>query len=301
MMANSVGKGFPTTNLQVGHVFCDVDDATLWQFLGGIPTSVASWILIGGCVNEQPDTSQWGLAQAGAVWFHTAYREYYGWNGSTITPLAIGQGINAYNFRRRVVYQDDFIGGSQTAGFIGAIGFNGTGTLTVRSGEAERPGIFRIDTGAVSGTAARLILLQTSFAFSAIEDHSLLWVARPNNIDGNTSLRFGCGNSGVGNPPGDGFYFEKLDGDTTWFTVTRASSVETRVNTNIPITISFADFLYRRTATKVEFYINGTLVNTHTTTLTTVPVTPLAFVINSAAAAKTADIDYFEFVSSVTR
>lgn len=32
-MANSVGKGFPTTNLQVGHIFCDIDDLTLWQYL----------------------------------------------------------------------------------------------------------------------------------------------------------------------------------------------------------------------------------------------------------------------------
>lgn len=39
-MADSVGSGFPTTGIQVGHIFCDLDERSLWKYIGGIPFSV---------------------------------------------------------------------------------------------------------------------------------------------------------------------------------------------------------------------------------------------------------------------
>ena len=66
-MADSVGAGFPSTGIQKGHLFHDLDNSTLWVFLGGTsPQSVANWKLLDGVVTAQPDTSLWGLSQAGA-------------------------------------------------------------------------------------------------------------------------------------------------------------------------------------------------------------------------------------------
>lgn len=300
-MTNSVGKGFPSTQLQFGHVFCDIDDNTLWKYIGGPPTLASSWVLIGGSVVEQPETSLWGIAQIGAMWFNSSFREYYGWDGVQIVPIALGQGMNLYNPRRTFTLQEDFLGGSQTTGFIGTLGWNGAGTLTVQSSPRDRPGIFRIDTSAVSGTVARLNAI-SSAAFDCRETHTILWVARPNNTDGNTTIRIGAANGVAANPPDNGIYFEKLDADTTWFAVSRAATVETRTNTNIPVAVSFGDFRYKRTSLGIEFSINNVVVVTHG--LTTAPaglISPYVFVINSAAAAKTLDVDYFEMASTVTR
>lgn len=300
-MVNSVGSGFPSTQLQFGHVFCDIDDKTLWKYTGGPPTLSSSWLLIGGSVATQPDTTLWGIAQAGAMWFNSSFREYYGWDGVQIVPLALGQAINNYNYRRTFTLQDDFLGGSQATGFIGVLGWNGAGTLTVQAGLRQRPGIFRVDTGAVSGTQARLNGIASTI-FNAREIGKILWVIRPNNIDANTTIRIGAGNAVSANPPNNGIYFEKLDADTNWFCVSRAATIETRTPTNVPITVTFTDFQYKLIGTGVEFYINNVLVSTHD--LTTVPsvfIGPFMFIINSAAAAKTLDVDYFEMASTVTR
>lgn len=300
-MTNSVGSGFPSTQLQFGHVFCDIDDKTLWKYIGGPPTLSSSWILIGGSVATQPDTTLWGIAQAGAMWFNSSFSEYYGWDGVQIVPLALGQAINNYNFRRTFTLQEDFLGGSQSTGFIGVLGWNGAGTLTVQAGLRERPGIFRIDTGAVSGTQARLNLI-SSTNFNRGVSHAVTWVVRPNNIDANTTIRVGVANGVSANPPNDGMYFEKLDADTTWFCVVRvASSGPARIDTGIPVAVTFNDMKYTYDGSVVRFYINNNLVASETIALPNSLVCPFMFIINSAAAAKTMDVDYFEMASAVTR
>lgn len=42
-MADSVGIGFPRKGMQLGHLFYDYDDNTLYMFLGGDPTDANQW------------------------------------------------------------------------------------------------------------------------------------------------------------------------------------------------------------------------------------------------------------------
>lgn len=298
-MANSVGKGFPTTNLQYGHLFADVDDNTLWKFIGGDPRLATSWVLIHGNVNTQPDVASWGLNQAGALWFYQPEKTYYGWNGTELVPIAFSGSPGLYNYQIMFTMQDEFITGLPAAAKIGALGWVTAGTVTVQSSEASAPGIYRFSTGVVSGTVCRLSTHQSS-AFNPLKKHRIRWVARLNTIDANTTIRLGSGSSVAGNPPNNGIYFEKLDADTNWFCVLRSGvSNIFRVDSGVPITAAFTDFTYDSdpTAQTLKFYINGALVvDGVQTTPPTAFIAPFGFIINSAAADKSFDVDYFQMI-----
>ena len=208
--------------------------------------------------------------------------------GSDMTPLP----SPLYPYRATMQLQDDFITGNGS-GAWGVLGWTSAGTLTIQGSEANRPGILRIDTGAVSGTQAR-ISFSNSGAIDPASNHSDLWTARLNTNDANTTLRIGQGNSVAASPPGNGIYFEKLDADTNWFCVTRAAAVQTRNDSGVAVNTNFNTFFISRNSSGVAFYINGALVCSHSTNIPTQFISPFAFIINSAAAAKTVDIDYFE-------
>jgi hypothetical protein len=200
---------------------------------------------------------------------------------------------SGYRYRTRVFLQDDFLTGAASSGSIGVLGWGSSGTVTTQAGVADLPGLYRFDTGAVSATNARLNFA-TSSAFVASELHRITWITRLNTNDANTTVRYGAGNSVALSPPANGIYFEKLDGDTNWFCVTRAAAAETRTNSGIAVDTGFHTFYYERYAASVRFWIDGVLVAENVLTLPTGAVSPFAFIINSAAAAKTFDVDYFQ-------
>ena len=300
-MADSIGKGFPRSNLQIGHTFCDIDDGTLWKYIGGPTDVVSSWVLIGGQLSEQPDTTLWGANQAGATWFYVPERTYYGWDGSQLVSMAFGTGMTLYNYKMTFSSQDDFLTGSQSSGSIGSLSWLSSGTITVQGSNGSYIGRYQLDTGAVSGTMAR-ITFASSANFASTKIHNMTWSIQFGSIDANTTIRIGAVNGIAANPPDFGIFFEKLDGDTTLFCVARTSAVETRVNTGYTlIANNTAILLYKRFSDRVEYYINGQLVATITTNVPSALISPIASIINSAAAAKTVIVDYFEMTSEVTR
>lgn len=204
-----------------------------------------------------------------------------------------------------VIIQEEFLSGTTTSGTIGAYGFAvGGGTISGIASIANRPGIYQLDTSAVSGTIARLVLyLASASVLQSNVPHDVLWISRLNNNDANTTVRIGSANNTSTNPPVDGIYFEKLDGDTNWFCVTRSASVETRTDSTIAVTTNFVKFYYRRAAAGVDFKIDDVAVcGTQTTNLTAVTFVPLVQIVNSAAAAKTIDTDYFQMkYTGITR
>jgi hypothetical protein len=80
-MADSVGSGFPSTGINKGHTFYDLDEESLWEYINGIPRLVSSWKLLSGRFSSDPDTSTWGTAQAGATWFNISSRLVKVWSG----------------------------------------------------------------------------------------------------------------------------------------------------------------------------------------------------------------------------
>lgn len=204
-----------------------------------------------------------------------------------------------------VIVQEEFISGGTTSGTVGTLGFGVVASaVTGQPGIANRPGIMRIDTGAVSGTVARLVLYPASAsAISPSVPQEVLWITRLNNNDANTTVRIGSF-AGVGaNPPDDGIYIEKLDADTNWFCITRIATVQTRTDSSVAVTTNFTKLFYRRNSTGVTFSIDGVDVcGTHTTNIPTVQTDPAVQIVNSAAAAKTLDMDYFQMkYTGITR
>ncbi len=195
------------------------------------------------------------------------------------------------------VLEDEFLHGSVTSGQIGSLGWAGAGTITTQGGGTGVPGFYRFDTGASSGTAAR-INMAVSGSFDPAARHACRWRIRLNTNDANTTMRIGAANSVAGAPPNNGIYFEKLDADTTWFAVTRLASVETRFNTLISVDTSFHSFEYVRDGSGVLFLIDNVPVGTQTLTIPTTVIAQYAYIINSAAASKTFDVDKARFLMS---
>lgn len=198
-----------------------------------------------------------------------------------------------YPYRNSLEIQDDFMTGTTGSGSIGSIGFSSSGTITTVAGTANRPGVYRADTTAVSGTLARFSGPQSNLFLPAAA-HSVLWVVQLNTNDANTTVRIGAQNSTALSPPDHGIYFEKLDGDTNWFCITRAATVETRTDSTIAVNTSFNTFAYNRNSSGVAFFINNVQVCSHTATIPTSALSPDAMIVNSTVAAKTFDVDYFQ-------
>jgi hypothetical protein len=207
-----------------------------------------------------------------------------------------------YETATETFLQDDFLSGTATSGSVGTLGWSSAGTISVQSSGTNRLGFYRIDTGATQAVQARVHL-----AVSALLDPSrytaLAFHIRLNTNDANTTIRIGAANGVSSDPPLHGVYFEKLDGDMNWFCTTRTAGVQTRTDSGVAINTSFNTFAYVRSTLGVTFLINGVPVVVNQAD--NVPVTyvcPFAWIINSAAAAKTFDIDAFQLhVSGLTR
>lgn len=295
-MAGSIGKGFPTSNIQIGHVFCDSDDLTYWKFLGGDPRLVTSWVLVHGVVQTQPDTSLWGLPQGGAFWFYAPEQTYYGWDGRQLVRIAFVGSESLYDYRYMAMWQEDFLTGGNSSNVVGWLGFSsGAGTIVGQSSETNRPGIFRLGSTAAAGTIGRL-----TFNLAAIiifpSNFELIWIVRLNDIDTDTTTRVGLSGSPATNPPTDGQYFEKLTGDTNWFCVSFESGVATRTDSGVQITAEFITCRIKHVnGTRIEFYLNNTLVRT--AIVSSIPIAgPFMQIVNAVAVAKTIDVDYFQLI-----
>lgn len=207
-----------------------------------------------------------------------------------------------YDYRTCVQLQDDFLSGGNTTAVVGALGWHFVGGVyAVQASEAGHPGIGRRNTTAASGTVSYTILNNTKQDILTAGPLDLLWVARLNDIDANTTARVGAGYLVNLAQPTNGQYFEKLDADTNWFCVTRAAGVQTRTDTGVAVNTAFHTFSIIRTGSSVRFELDGVVVATHTTHIPSQALTPAIQIINSAAADKTIDLDYFELEYEVSR
>lgn len=298
-MADSIGSGFPSTQLQIGHIFCDQDQTSFWKYIGGNPKLVTSWVLINGTFNEQPDTSLWGLRQAGAQWFYVPEGMYYGWDGVRRVEIGFYGGESMYNYKTEMTLFDDFMSGSTGSGGIGRLGWTFTSfTISSIGSEVNHPGLFRLTTSAAN---VGRILLGGSFLYFVDVPLTHMFVTRLNNDDANLTIRIGLITATGDNPPAQGLYFEKIGAETTWFAVSRLANVEQRTNTGILIVADFVRSEIIRTATAIEFYLDGILVATHDLTTAAIQCTSCIQMINGGGADKTLDFDYYQMTLSVER
>lgn len=219
------------------------------------------------------------------------------WADGVLTPAANPPDNVLYDYRNSVQIQEEFITGATSSGTIGTLSwFLANGTTTLQASEANRPGILRRDTTSTISTVAYLLLSGSQTMFTTGGTWEVLWIARPNNFDSDTTLRVGASSSCTGTPS-NGIYFEKTTADTNWYAVSRNGGVETGTRTDTGVTVSavFRTFKIEHTATSVRFLIDGVVVATHAANIPAAGITGCAHIINATAVAKTIDYDYFQY------
>lgn len=205
-----------------------------------------------------------------------------------------------YQYKNIITLQDDFLSGTTTSGQIGFAGWaTATGAYAFQSSEANYPGILRVSTTAVINTTARLFPNTTTSFVLFPSSLDVLWIARLNTNDANTTLRMGAFSTSTS--PIDGQYFEKLDADINWFCV-NASAGQTRADSGVAVDTNFHRFRsIRNQSNIIKYYIDGVEVCSITANITPDPMTPIVHIVNSDASEKTVDIDYFQMRYMVTR
>jgi len=231
-------------------------------------------------------------------------------NRMNITDAGSNAGLNFEAIPaswKRVVVEDEFLGGSATSLSIGKYNWwLGAGTITAKNSEANHPGIINLSSTGTANTIGRIALMPvtdygTFVAPSEIE--SMTFILRPlTSFTTSGSLR--CGYGDYTNATGDtakGMYFSRLFSDTNWTAVTRDNSNITKKNTGVAYTANnWYLFEIKRDGTYWRFYINGNLVSINDTNVPT-GITGRVIVnmeTNTSTLTKTVDIDYISVVSS---
>ena len=194
----------------------------------------------------------------------------------------------------KTVIEDDFLDGAlTTTGNIGSIGMGITGTVTVANvaGLTDHPGIFAITANNNVGSvnSGRTILSANVERFTAI--------VRQTDIT-TMSMCIGVQSSGtVADETAQGYYFSFNPAtDSHWRTITRdATDIESQ-NTTVTVTSTnwyLLDIVHDFTTPSIKFYVNNTLVTTHTTRIPTTQALLYSFALDSnEAVAKVMDVDY---------
>lgn len=216
------------------------------------------------------------------------------------------------NYYKQMKIEEEFITGrdsSQSLGTNGYVYANGSTGYQVVAG---RPGVFRRTTGTTPDTNT---YLGASFNFTAgwllSEQFSVKWGIRPVQID-NASIQrvglicasYGSATDASNTPPNDGVYFERLDTDTNWFAVNRASSVSSaRTDTGVAAAANtWVELEIGRVGADIVYRINGTQVAAISTNITAQGCIPWLVLWNTGAVSKDIDVDYnYVWVGGLSR
>jgi hypothetical protein len=294
-MADSVGSGFPSTGIQKGHTFFDLDEQSLWMYIGGIPRLVSSWKLLSGVFSSDPDTSLWGMSQAGAQWFNSSLGQMRTWIGSQIISVS-DPPLNLNTF----VFEDDFLLGvasGATGDLLGA-GWVSTNTLSgnltfFNNSELGHPGIVTLTTGVISSSTVLLranSLAVGNGSIASNEIYEYVAIARLNSSASTFTARIGLA-SQFGST---GAYFEKLGADTNWFVVS-GNGGPTRIDTGVvAVNGTWLKFKIQTLIVggNLLFSINDGSIIEKSTDLPVTPFVPQIFIQNPSGSTKFFQVDY---------
>lgn len=181
---------------------------------------------------------------------------------------------------------------------------NGTAASTSPQGVAGHPGIIRLVTGATSGNDTRLHLgnAATDDIFRAQDIQYMATLVRPIDITSNR-IKFGLGvdlgDGAVGSWGTDGVFFEfDTATNANWRVITRAASTNTLNTSGIALANNDWDQLeaFRLTNGNWSFWINETLIATHSTNLPTTTMVNMGwFVETQTTALRSLEIDWVRF------
>jgi hypothetical protein len=161
---------------------------------------------------------------------------------------------------------DEFATGFTNQGTMGQLNWfsscSGSGGFIW--GVANHPGILRCTTGATSADA--YLIQQAAGGPLVAEEFYYKAIMRISSAVNEAKKRVGWFYS-AGDPPAHGAYFECLNTDTNWFSVTRETAVQTRKDTGVAFNgAAWPVFeIWHPSPTIWDFYLNGIKVTSHTT------------------------------------
>lgn len=215
---------------------------------------------------------------------------------STATQTALNAKAPLEIFPATQRYRDHFNTGiSIASGSVGELRWGtGGGATSAGNAVAGRPGLVTRGTGATSGTLAHMYT-GSGGLFHISDTFDGRFTLALNQTTADFIVRVGFMDQPTTSPPPDGIYFESLAADTTWFAVSRAAGVETRVNTTVALSTSYITLRIRRVnATTIGFTAGAGAEVTITTNLPPGRLHPAVHITNSVAADKTLTIDWFD-------
>jgi hypothetical protein len=218
--------------------------------------------------------------------------------------------------------REEFMSGATGgAGSIGGIGFyqflSGTGSSGSQASEAGRPGLWRLATGASSGTA-NIMLYPGGNNLSLVipaDNWDMLTMVRPVTCDADFAIRIGLANHATLDQPNDGIYIEKAHSDNSFYLVTRSAGAQSKTSTAVGTCSANAWHklrLRRKDSTSIAASLNGGAevcitssaygcdVNS-SSSITSTMMTPRISISNNAANNRVLDIDYFDIAIATSR
>lgn len=203
--------------------------------------------------------------------------------------------------RGQVTVVDEFWieGGGGETGEVGELGWLiGAGTVSASNNATGHVGVVTLASSAVQNTVGRIS--QSSQPVNMVELQEMEGIVMPNSGTATMSARFGAlASSSTAGEGSNGAYFSFAPGTSAnWRCITKDGSGTTATTTTVAYaTSTWYVLTIKFTPTKVEFYINDTLVATHTTNILATAVFTAFAIETNEAVDKTIDIDRFSLIT----
>lgn len=80
---------FPN-GINLGFIYFDSRSGAQLRYIGGNSSSILSWVIVGGALEEDPSTTGWTTRQDGAIWFNKTLNVFRSWDGGAVVTVGGG-------------------------------------------------------------------------------------------------------------------------------------------------------------------------------------------------------------------
>ncbi len=205
---------------------------------------------------------------------------------------------------------DDFMGGVVANALGWASILNGAASLAMATTvgvTADKPGRWEIRAGSTNASRHAITLgLASIILGGGAYAQKWMWQLQALIVAGTNNYTHAAGLMDIvpAEPP-NGVYLWYSSANANWQCKTAAAGTRTVTDSGIPV-VAGADVTFEprinAAGTSVEFWINGTLVATHTTNIPTSPVGPAIYLnrVTPVNASRSFYIDFFDHVATMT-